>query len=433
MESIIMVQFKKILSSWQFIIPLLVVIIASLYLFRYDYGQTRFFKSPIYHHQTLRVFNDIPAGGGDTGEILEAIRHIRSGDEQSWFTGWNAAGERALGLAHTAKDRQSRGYALLRAHNYFRTAQFLLPPDDPKRPAAFIKDNAAFYAGLDALNVKYEVLRAPYAGTSLKAVYYPGPEGSAQRPLIVFCGGFDSTLEELYFRLVEAAYKHGYSVLTYDGPGQGSALREQHLTFTYEWEKPTSAVVNAFLKRHPKPPQMIIVGMSMGGYLAPRAAAFDTRFDGVVAFDVFYDIKEAVRETHFFNPSMMSGTWLDKMVIFIIAKFDPDFRWTIANIAWTIGAKDPISLTHVFDHYTLDGVAGRIKGHVLILAGEHDRFVPLAQVQRMQQALVSAKSITVKIYDQASGGAEHCQEGAIRLWQQDFFDWLSTKFPLSPV
>jgi hypothetical protein len=35
-----------------------------------DVGQTRFFHNQTYHFQTLRVFNDIPAGGADTGEIL---------------------------------------------------------------------------------------------------------------------------------------------------------------------------------------------------------------------------------------------------------------------------------------------------------------------------------------------------------------------------
>jgi dienelactone hydrolase len=34
---------------------------------------------------------------------------------------------------------------------------------------------------------------------------------------------------------------------------------------------------------HSRPDKMVLVGMSMGGYLAPRAAAFDERFDGVVA------------------------------------------------------------------------------------------------------------------------------------------------------
>jgi alpha-beta hydrolase superfamily lysophospholipase len=84
--------------------------------------------------------------------------------------------------------------------------------------------------------------------------------------------------------LVKNAHEHGYGVLTYDGPGQGSVLRRQGLTFTH-WEKPTGAVLDAFLADHARPEKIVPVGMSMGGYLAPRAAAFDERFDGVVAYD----------------------------------------------------------------------------------------------------------------------------------------------------
>jgi hypothetical protein len=68
-----------------------------------DVGQTRFFHNQTYHFQTLRVFNDIPAGGADTGEISS----IRSGDAQSWYRGWEAAAERAMALA--ARSFRKRG------------------------------------------------------------------------------------------------------------------------------------------------------------------------------------------------------------------------------------------------------------------------------------------------------------------------------------
>ena len=46
----------------------------------------------------------------------------------------------------------------------------------------------------------------------------------------------------------------------------------------------------------------------------------------------------------------------------------------------------------------------------------------------MQEALTSARSVSTKIYDRESGGAEHCQMGAPTLWHADLFDWLSEKF-----
>ena len=395
----------------------------------------RFFRNQTYHFQTLRVFNGIPAGGADTGEILEALRGIRVGDAQSWYRGWNDAGERALKLAGAARHPRSRGGALLRAHNYFRTAQFLLPPGDPKRPLAFAKDNETFYAGLRSLGVAHEVIKVPYGEHSLKAVYYPVSGGSQTLPLIVFCGGYDSTLEELYFTLVDGANRRGHAVLTYEGPGQGSALREQGLTFTHEWERPTSAVLDAFLKGHDRPSKMILVGMSMGGYLAPRVAAFDSRFDGVVAFDVLFDMGEAAWR---YVPPLV--VWLAahgmvalvEAIVRIKAATNPDLRWALANGQWVMGTRTPMDTLRAFDNYTLEGIASRITADVLILAGEKDHFVPLSQVERMRTALTGARSVTVRIFDQASGGAEHCQEGAMTLWHQAFFEWMGDRFPNPP-
>ena len=401
-----------------------------------DTGAQRFFRNQTCHFQTLRVFNDIPAGGADTGEILQAIRTIRSGDGQSWYTGWEAAATRAVALADRTKDLRSRGAALHRGHNYLRTAQFLLPPDDPKRPAAFERDRAAFYAGLHSLGVRHQVFGARLGAASLKCVYYPALHADAHKPLIVFFGGYDSTLEELYFVLVEAALRRGYEALTFEGPGQGAALREQGLIFTHEWEKPTGAVLDAFLALHPKPPSTVLVGMSMGGYLAPRAAAFDARIDGVVAFDVFFDMAASARR---YVPPL--AFWLHdhgmRAVVSWLVKakqaLDPDLAWVRANGEWVMGTRGPIETARAFDSYTLAGVAHRINCDVLILAGVRDHFVPLSQVHDFERALTNARSVTTCVYDDASGGAEHCQLGAVTLWHQDFFDWVAARFETPPL
>jgi dienelactone hydrolase len=78
--------------------------------------------------------------------------------------------------------------------------------------------------------------------------------------------------------------------------------------------------------------------------------------------------------------------------------------------------------------FTLAGIAQLIKSDVLILAGTEDHFVPFEQVAQFEKALTTARSVTTRIYDRASGGAEHCQFGAQALWHADFFDWMSAKF-----
>ncbi len=411
-----------------------VAAVAAWWTLAPETGNTHFFSNVTYDHQVLRVLNAIPAGGADTGEVLEAIRPIRQGDEQSWYAGWNAAAEGASARAAATNDARSKGLALLRAHGYWRTAEVLLPPDDPKRPDTFRRQLAAFYGGLDALGVAYEVLRVPYGDATLKAVYYPAPPDASPRPLIVFHGGIDSMLEELYAILGADAHERGYAVLTFEGPGQGSVLREQGLTFTPEWEKPTGAVLDAFLASHPAPPKIVLIGMSLGGYLAPRAAAFDRRIDGVVAFDVFYDGREITRRT---VPG--AGAWLvdhgfDRTVAVLArlrAAMNPGFRWAMRHGEWVLGPGDdgPAATLRAMDPYTLEGVAPKITADVLIFAGANDHFVPVSQVARFQRALTGARSVTTHVYEQESGGAEHSQMGASTLWHQDFFDWMTARFP----
>ena len=156
-------------------------------------------------------------------------------------------------------------------------------PCDSRKAVTARRSVQAFEKGLDALSVARERTRVPYGRDHLNAIFYPAPPGIQAGPLLVLCGGFDSTLEELYFVLVPAAHARGFSVLTFEGPGQGAVLREQKLTFTPEWELPNAAILDAHFSVHPRQTKTVLIGMSMGGYLASRAAAFDSRIDGVVA------------------------------------------------------------------------------------------------------------------------------------------------------
>ena len=129
--------------------------------------------------------------------------------------------ERVYRLAERTQDPLSKGGAYLRAHGYQRAGGFLLPPDDPKRPASWEKEVAYFYQGLDAMGVAYERFPVPYEGATLRALYIPAPPSAEQKPLLVLTGGFDSTLEELYLVIGKAAADRGYQALIYEGPARG--------------------------------------------------------------------------------------------------------------------------------------------------------------------------------------------------------------------
>jgi alpha-beta hydrolase superfamily lysophospholipase len=413
-------------------VVLLGLVVLMLWPSPADRGQAAFFKDRSYNFEAVRVLNDVAAAGGDSGEALQAISLIKGGDADSWYAAWLIAGDRLVARSQHINDAQSRGNALLRAHTYFRSAEFFLSPDDSRRADAYRKNVSAFYQGLDALGVAYERSAIAFGTYHLNAVYYPGPAGAQTHPLLVVVGGYDSTLEELYLGIGAAAHKQGYSVLTYEGPGQGAVLREQGLVMQPDWEKPNAAVLDAFLSNHPKPRKIVLLGESLGGYLAPRAAAFDPRIDGVVAYDIWYD-GYAIATRHV--PSFIF--WLHAHghdgILESLARRNPDSgsRWAVANGQWVFGVRGMFDVLDAFKAYRLAPVAGQIEQDVLLLAGTEDHFVPIEQLALTKQSLTAARSVTAVSFDADSGGAMHCQIGAPSLWQGVLFDWMAAKFDAS--
>ena len=390
-------------------------------------GISRFFaKDQEYHYLTLRVMADIPGGGAETSEVLSIIGRIPEGDDEKWFSEWNQFAQRLEAKGNSLKNPISRGHALLRAHSYYRNAEYLLSPADPRRLPTFRKGRDAFYRGLDSLGVRYRHIIVPYGDYKLHAVYYPG-DGKPGKPLLLMCGGFDSTLEEQYFFFIKAALDRGYSCLSFEGPGQGSIIREQGLPFTHEWEKPTKAVLDEFLRRYEKPGKIIMIGASLGGYLAPRAAAFDNRIDGVVSFGVLYDFEEAAaRRIPDFVKFLINHGYRGsaRTLMNLKMKTDTTTRFAIHNAQWTLGVDNPVDVPKAMSKFKLAGVAGLIRCPVLIVAGENDHLVPTEQVEKLQKSLVNAKSVTVRILKSEDGGGEHCQMGAFSLFHEALFDWL---------
>ena len=101
---------------------------------------------------------------------------------------------------------------------------------------------------------------------------YAPPAGGRQATLIMH-GGFDGWAEELHHCGALAAQERGYTVITFDGPGQGRPCYEG-LVFRPDWESVVSPVIDwAAARPEVDPGRIALFGLSMGGGLAPRAAA----------------------------------------------------------------------------------------------------------------------------------------------------------------
>lgn len=75
--------------------------------------------------------------------------------------------------------------------------------------------------------------------------------------------------------------EYRYEVIMFDGPGQGSTLMFEKLPMAHEWEKPVAAVLDYIEAEN-----VTLIGMSLWGYLALRAASFEPRIKRVIAYDV---------------------------------------------------------------------------------------------------------------------------------------------------
>ena len=172
-----------------------------------------------------------------------------------------------------------RARRLLPCRHLYRTAEFFLhgDPTDPRIVATWRKSRQAFVtaARLDT-RTHFEVLWIPYKHTRLPAYFYAAKTGwvyhPVKRPLLIIQTGFDGCQEELH-PYAMAAVERGYNVLTFEGPGQGEVIRVQKLPFRADWEHVVRPVLRyAMTRRDVDRDRIGLWGISLGGYLAPRAA-----------------------------------------------------------------------------------------------------------------------------------------------------------------
>jgi len=88
------------------------------------------------------------------------------------------------------------------------------------------------------------------------------------------------------------------------------------------------------------------------------------------------------------------------------------------------GAPDNATALEWAKKLTLEGVADKIEGPILIRHGENDRVVPLAEARKLYER-VGSKNKTLRIFTEAEGGAEHCQVDNRQLGVDFIGDWLT--------
>ncbi len=387
------------------------------------------FKDTQYSFQLVRAMSYAASGGSDVGECLATAYKITEGDDEGWYREWLALAQRRekSGDEFLAKGQKlSAKYEYFRSSNYYRTAEFFLKslPYQQKAMEAWKKSRELFLKGASLSDRPIIPVAIPFEKTTLPGYFCKVDETGAKRPLLIAQTGFDGTSEEIYFGVAKFAVERGYNCLIFEGPGQGGVIREQKIPFRHNWETVVTPVVDFVLARKEVDKDKIaLIGISFGGYLAPRAVAFEKRIKACIANGGIYDFHLAVHLTPDLEQAIDNAEdakSVDEWVYEDIKK-DPSLRWAIGNGLFTFGAKTPSEWFRMTREYTMQNVADKITCNMLIVDSSEDKDMP-GQAKPLFSAIKSPKEYM--LFTREDGAQEHCQMGATVYSNSRILDWL---------
>jgi pimeloyl-ACP methyl ester carboxylesterase len=272
-----------------------------------------------------------------------------------WLDAWSAVAEEHLELGRAAEDsgrERSAGEAYLRAALCLHFGKFVWVLDVAAHRAATERSIAALYRAHGYLDPTAERVEAPLDGAVL-AGNLRRPESAPRPPLVLLIPGLDSTKEE-FFHHENAFLARGMATLSMDGPGQGETGFS--LPIRPDYEVAVGAMLDAVSTRDDLDLERVgAVGVSLGGYYAPRAAAFERRIRAVAGISGPYDFGAQWDEL----PALTRETFVVKS-----------------------GARDETEGRELASRLSLRGVASEVRQPALFVTGRLDRIVPWQETER---------------------------------------------------
>ena len=381
--------------------------------------------------QTLRAASTAMFGGADLLECVTIARRVHKNDLDSWHDEWKTAAEQAFEIGEQAEasgQHETAKLAFLRACTYFRTAGcvYLSKPVDPRLPESVGRQRDAFRRAIPYLSAHVETVEIPFEAIALPGYYYRVADDDATRATVILLDGYDGTVEETYFVNVQAALDRGYDVLAFDGPGQGAVLIEQGVPMRPDWENVLPTVVDWLLKRPGVDSDRIgLIGASLGGYLAPRAASGEHRLAACIADANFYDLFDAAiaripapLRSQIPDGNHLAVETVEAMMEAMMKK--PTEGWALRRGLYVHDVDSILDYIRDTKRYSLKGLAPQVECPTLICYGESDPVSTSAPLTF--EALTCPKEL-IEFRD-ADGAGGHCEIGARQLYFARAFGWL---------
>lgn len=310
---------------------------------------------------------------------------------------------------------------LLHGGLFLRSAEFYMFPDDPAKQPARLRFTRTMRE-VFAVNAS-EQTPIPYPDGQLYAYRFTAPN---PKSTIVVFGGFDSYVEELFPTLLFLC-DAGYDVVAFDGPGQGSALEDAHLPMHADWDRPVAAVLDHFGLD-----DVTLLGISLGGCLALRAAAKEPRVGRVICDDVLVDFhgvcmaQLSPTRRHVLRTLLAArASALVNALIAVVMRHSLVVEWGVRQGMHVTGTSSPYTFLREAMKYETRSLSGNLTQDVLVMAGAQDHYVPASQFAAQIDLLTGARSVTARLFTRGEQAQNHVQVGNLRLSLVTMVNWLA--------
>ncbi|MBN1937417.1 MAG: alpha/beta fold hydrolase [Anaerolineae bacterium] len=361
-------------------------------------------------------------GGPQTGELFYAASEIQDGSNESLTKVFRdlahrveTRAEACLQKGHTVSARE----AYLRACAHYRMPMWFIPPLEPEFRPLMDSMRACFRKAAALFEPQVEIVDIPFEGKNLPLYLQRGRPNGTPRPTVIMLNGGESFAEDGYFTLAPACLKRGYNFVTVDVPGQGGTPFDG-LYLRPDMEVPLGAVLD-YVSSLPDvdSDRIATYGVSLGGYIGPRAAVFDKRIKAIVANSAL---------------TSMYDLWMDlwkrigPLLTYQLEHADPAQIGVLKSLAWRWGGDDPLQIPELNKGFEYD--PRQITCPVLMLVGEGE-YRSSSYIRSVQQHCLdvlpnSNKRLIVTPADE--GAAHHCLYDNLALAIQEAFDWLDETF-----
>ncbi len=197
-------------------------------------------------YQVNRALTQAHYGGGEFAEIIEVAGKIDPDNRETFNQEWLKKGNQVFEWAEDFEKKNalvSARRTYLRAFNYLRTAEFFMNLQDSRKLETYTKAREAFIRAIKYFDEKPLQIEVPFENSFLPGYLFSPPLGAGgPPPVMVMFGGLDSLAEELYFGIGNHLNERGIALLAVDGPGQGAALRLNHIHSRHDYNVAGTAV-----------------------------------------------------------------------------------------------------------------------------------------------------------------------------------------------